>query len=751
LTKFFGREEQLRQVETLMGDSQTRLVTFVGAGGAGKTRLAIEAATRLRSIRHDSLWLVPLADLSDGRLAPRVLADILRLPQARQGSSLDSIVAALSGRSALIVFDNAEHIVESVSEVVRQLIDRLPSLRVWVTSRQRLNLGGEREIAVPPLPVPASTPQAALPETAPEDLMGIDGVRLFVDRAQAVRPSFAITSQNAAAIAQVCSRLEGIPLALELCAAWAQTLTPEQMLTQLNHRFELLVSRRTDIATRHRSLRAAIEYSYLQLPSELQQLFVRLSVFRGGWTLEAAATVCPDTPPMSTGNSDVPSAMPTLGMLASITELRERSLVVAEEIGGGLEMRYRMLETLREFAAEQRTLALETSLRRRHAAYFLDAVEGAQTYISGPDQAVWLTRIEADHDNMRAALAWSLEKAPQDSGALLMGLRLVTALAPFWEVRGYYVEGHEWIERLLAQPGIPASPANTEILAKAQNALAYMARGRSEFLVAEDSAQAGLALARSIGEKQIMAASLQILGTLAYSRDDYAGARAYLEESLALSRELGSPALIAGALLDLGNVAMEERQWQQAWDLYSESLELRRAEGNPKRNADALNNLGLVARYRGDLATAIRLLEESMENCRAISDRSGAITLLNLGTVHRLSGRFATARAHLEEATTMCYDVDNRRALAWCFKEIGHLLCAEGNYRQGLELLSASESLRLSLGITFHPADPEALSQEVLKARAALTEDEFSNAWSLGSRLTFKQAYAKAIALIASE
>jgi len=731
LTRFFGRDEEIAHVQNLFRGEGARLVTLVGTGGAGKTRLALEAAGRLSKMYEGGVWFLPLADLTDSAMIPVALCDLLQLPRSAAKPAVEQIVDALSGRQALIVIDNAEHMIDGAGEIVSQLLGRLPLLNLLVTSRQKLNVEGEREAPVPPLPAPAGTMLDSIKPITVEALMKIDSVRLFVDRAQAVRPSFAVTRENAATVARVCERLEGIPLAIELCAAWAQTLTPAQMLEQLNHRFELLVSRRRDIAPRHRTLRAALEYNYLQLPAQLQQLFVRLSVFRGGWTLEAAAAVCPDE--QSTSN--------VMQTLDAITELRERSLIVAEESrdrAGSEEMRYRMLETLREFAAEQRPIALEAVIRRRHAAYFETLAATAGPEMAGPDQPIWLSRVEADHDNFRAALGWTLE-----AGEIETGLRMASALAPFWEVRGYTVEGQTWIERILATDDATASK-DIRLRAKALNACASMARGRSDFAGAQSAAGKALELWREIDDDTGMATSLQILATMAYFREDYEGAKRYLHEALERSRRLNNSILVGSALLNLGNIAMEERDWQTAWDLYSESLACRREEGNIKRVADALNNLGLVARYRGEYENALTYLRESLVICRNIADRSGtAITLLNLGTVYRLSGRFDETRNALTEAAAISQEVNNNRVLAWCVKETGHFACAQGDFRHGIAYLSSSENLRTILGMTYNPADPEELDRDTAQGRSALTEAEYAQAWIEGRLWSFEEAYRR--------
>ena len=775
LTRFFGREAEMEQIRTLIVAEQARLITLTGLGGSGKTRLAIEAAARLSAVFPQAVLFAPLADLNSARHMLDRLADLLHLSRSSATAlSVDlqtQVAEALASRPCLLILDNMEHLMPEVTEIVRDLLARAPLLNVLVTSRQLLGLEGEREIPLPPLSVPmpallsgsaAEHAASGALEITASVLAQIDSVRLFVDRAQASRPSFQVTARNARDVAQLCARLEGLPLALELCAAWAQTLSPAQMLAQLARRFDLLVSRRADIAPRHRTLRAALEYSYLLLPPPLQQMFVRLSVFRGGWTLEAAHTVCTEAVPSPVPSSAIPASgvllapvsdpsppsqvATMLPTLTALTELRERSLILVEEAGdAGETMRFRMLETLREFAREQQTLAVETEIRQRHALYFLHLAETSQPHLSGAQQRDWLWRLEADHDNLRQALAWATA-----TGSPTTGLRLGIALTSFWDTRGYASEGQEWLARLLAlQQEETSNPEAQTLRAKALNSCALLARSLARFAEAERYVASALELWRELDNASGRTVSLQLLATLAYSRENYTDARRLAEEALALTEQTGDAAGAAGARTNLGNIAMEQRRWDDAWELFSESLRQHQADGNLKRAANALNNLGLTARYRGDLRTARALLEQSLAICRDLADKSGtAISLLNLGAVARLEGSFDTAHTALEEATLLAIESDSKRALAWCARERGHLACAEHAFETGMRLLAAAEDLKLALGMSFNPADPEELTQCSAQARVALGDSAFDALWTSGMLLPLAEAYRKVTTLL---
>ena len=729
MTRFFGRESEIARVRELIESGGARLVTLAGMGGAGKTRLAIEIAARLRAHFADAVFFAPLADLSDARLIPGALADLLAPAAGGDVPPMERVAAALSARPSLLVLDNLEHLIDDAVPLIRDLLERAPSLTILVTSRQRLNLDGEREIDVPPLAAPTGELDAALPDTARERLMRIDSVRLFVDRAQSVRPSFALTPQNAADVARLCARLDGLPLAIELCASWARTLTPAQMLAHLTRRFDLLVSRRTDITPRHRTLRATLEYSYLLLPAHLQGFFIRLSVFRGGWTLESAAAVCLD------GDAD----RAPISSLEAITELRERSLVVTEEAAE--EMRYRMLETLREFAAEQWTLSVEEPLQRRHATFFLTLAEQAEPHMTSPNRTAWLARLEAEHDNLRAALEWMIEHEEQEDG-----LRMAVALSKFWEMRGYLREARQWLERLLrparTDPHPRAdAPADPRLRARALNVYASALQELTDLTQAEAYAREALALWRALDDPSGAAGSLKMLGEIAMMHEDYDSAMMLLEEARALARGAGDETMAASAIHSLGRIAIARESWSEAWEALSESLRAHRRLGNQNKATSALNNLGLVARYRGELATARDLLSQALSEQQKLGDRRRvAISQLNIGTVNRIDGRYADSLSALTQAITLALEFDDRRVQAWCVKELGHLACAEDRFEAGVRLLSASESMKTALGISFSPADPEQLDGDAARAKSALGDAAFAAAWAAGAALSTAEA-----------
>lgn len=733
LTRFFGRENEIGQAHSLLTCEGVRLLTLTGMGGGGKTRLAIEIARSLADHYNGAIWFVPLADVTDARSLSNEIADSLGIQRTGAVSSFGDITEALAARRALIVLDNLEHIVDDAAPMIGSLLSKVPGLTVLATSRRRIGLDGEREIPLPPLQVPVGTLTEGTEQTTPEQLMSLDSVLLFVDRARAVRPAFQITVQNAAAVAQLCERLEGIPLALELCAAWTQTLTPSQMLAQLTRRFDLLVSQRADVFPRHRTMRTALEYSYGQLPPALQQFFVCLSIFRGGWTLDSAEVMCGE----KTG-SDSPSAS-----LTAMTDLRERSLVLADETGSvRAEMRYRMLDTLRDFAAEHLDPEEAQHLRRAHAEYFLHLAESAEPQLSGPEQAHWIAQLETEHDNLRAALSWAVEER-----AVELGLRLAGALAAFWDMRGYLGDGQEWLSKILALPTPSHPPARLPAMrAKALNAYGYLARNQGNSDAVDSAMRESMSLWRALGDDRGMADALMTLATVAYSRESCDEARTLLEEGLSLARKLGDQKLVARAGLSLGNIALEQADWDQAWICYAESLGLYQKLGIRNFIAYTYNNMGLVARYRGDLETASQLIRNSLATCQEMSERPGtAEALLNLGTIHRLSGQCAEARSLLGEAADIAAQIGEKRLLLWCLKEMGHIAVAERSWAEGAQRLAAAESLRAAMGISFKPAGPAEIADDLQKCEEALGAAAFAVNQLLGSGLSLADALAESM------
>lgn len=720
LTRLFGREAEIARICRMIQSEGARLITLTGTGGSGKTRLSIAVGSKLRDAFAGAVAFVPLADLDDAQMIPAALATALRLPDSTLGSPMEAICNTLSARPFLLILDNLEHLLSETIPLVRELLDCSATLTILATSRQRLGLEGERELPLPSLSLPESS------ET-PTHLLESPSIQLFVDRAQAVRPDFQLTSVNAESVAQLCARLDGLPLAIELCAAWAQTLTPSQMLEKLDRRFDLLVSRRTDITPRHRTLRAALEYSYLLLSPEQQRLLTRLSIFRGGWSLEAAVAVCSNT-----AESD------SLPLLAELTELRERSLVLAEDVG--TTMRYRMLETLREFSGELLTYADRMERRRLHALYFQQLSEQVLGLLA-PEQEGGLVQLDRELENLRTALAWSLETGNSEAG-----LRISSALGRYWSIRGLLNEGYQWLQRLLDKTD-DSSAIPPDVLGRAWSTLGHLAWAQGNYATAHSAHERALTLRRSVGDTAGIAESLYHLGITAYREDNYDVARAFLNESLSLSQQQGDEAGIARVLLNLGNIAYELRQYAEARDLYQQSLDRERSLGNRQRIANAFNNLGLIAIALHDYPLAAQYFEESLVICRELTDRySETSTLVNLAAVIRLQGQRKQAYDLLIEGMKLAYDLGNKHILVHYLIQLGLLEGTDGDLMQSTFLLSAALHLFQGLAGSQRITDAEEYSHALAEAQERLSPALFNQYWNRGQALPLSQIISQLLA-----
>lgn len=556
--RFFGRERERADLAALIGDERVRLVTLTGPGGVGKTRLALEVARLAAVGLNGRACFVPLADMADPRLIPEAIADALGLPRTSAGEPLERVAAALGAAPALLVLDNLEQLGEGAALPPLALLTRVPSLTILATSRSRLFIAGEREYPLPPLPTPQTEEEGAAP---PQRLLAFPGVQLFADRAREARSDFQITPRNAGAVAALCCELEGIPLALELAAAWSSLLTPAQMRDRIGERFTLLRSRCKGVAERHQTLQGAIGWSYDLLPPDLARFWARLSVFRGGFSAEAAQEVCEE-----------PDALDSLG------RLRARSLVTAEESGGG--MRFRLLETLREFGTAQMGEDERDSLAALHAAHFLRLAEQAEPLLTGPEQARWLDRLGEEQDNLRAALDRLLGHERETA------LTLAGRLWPFWELRGYIAEGRRQLARSLA-----GEAARTVWRARVLHGAGVLADAQDDRPEAVDRTEESVALFREIGERRGLAHSLAFLGYL-HRASDPGRARALLEESLALCRAEGNQPGLVYALCCLGRLALEGDHSAEARASFEESLEIARSLGYQQGIAESLHLLG---------------------------------------------------------------------------------------------------------------------------------------------------------------
>ena len=661
LTRFFGRRSEQTGLRERLSAPENRLLTLIGPGGIGKTRLALEVADSLKPV-FGAVWFIPLADVTGAENLSSIALAWMDAPPSPK-SDLQRLIEILSRQRSLLILDNFEHLIEGGAEWAQTLLEHIPTLTCLITSRQRLQLSGEALFHVAPFP-------SASGATAPESLLQNEGVRLFVDRAQAVCPDFAVTPQNAPRIAELCDRLEGIPLALELAAARAQTLTPQQMLEQMKRRFTFLVSRHRDRAARHQTLHETLAWSYRLLTPQAQAFFARLSVFCGGWTREAAEEIC--------GEPDA------LGLLAQLSEC---SLLTTEE--SGAEIRFRMLETVREFAQEQIDASSQTLLNSRHSAYFLGLAQQAEPELKGQAQSEWLARLEREHDNFCAALLQCEQNGSEEEQR--RGLEIAALLWRFWYVRGHLSEGRKWFRLLL--PPLPMRTADA-LTAKALNGAGCLAWGQNDLLEARRLLEASLAMQRELGDAVRTASALNNLGLVARAQGDVDAAIRCHEDALGLQRERADWKEVALSLNNLAAAHAERGDDAAAYTLYKESVTLWRTLDDRWGLALALSNLGAVLQRLRRHTEARAVLTEGLAIRRQLDDRSGlAMSLLCLGLIACEGGDFPAASAYYEEALRLHRRIGNPRYLVQSLHAAGDLSLkqndlpgAAAHYAEALEI-----------------------------------------------------------------
>jgi predicted ATPase/DNA-binding NtrC family response regulator len=645
VTSLVGRERELHELGRLL--AMHRVVTLTGPGGVGKTRLALAAGPHFRSLCPDGVWFVELAGLGDGALVAQTVASALGLPEEASRSPLEILITALAGRQALLILDNCEHLIEACAQLVETLVRACPNLRVVATSRERLDVAGESTFRVPPLALPGEG------ERAIEQLARFEAVRLFLDRARLVDPGFTLTDQNASAVGELCRRLDGLPLALELAAARVRLLSVAQIVARLNDRFRLLTGGGRTAVPRQQTLRAALDWSHDLLSPPERTLLRRLSVFTGGFTLEAVEAVC--------GGSGV-EGPPVLDLLAPLVD---KSLVIVE--AAVPVARYRLLETIWEYCRERAIEAGEVAwLRGRHQAWFLALVEEAEVKGRGAEQVAWLDRLETEYDNLQAALSWRDPDHANDGPRL----RFAGALWRFWEVRGRLREGRGWLEGILAETGRGEPAAR----ARALNGAGNLARDLGDYARAAEHHAEALALRREIGDIRGLASSLNNLGAIAHDQARYGPAEAYYSEALPAWRQAGDQEGLGVTLNNLGRARRFQGDYESAAALGRQSLGVFQAVGHSWGMARALNSLANTAHYQGDVAGARPLYEESLRLRRHVGDRQGiGVSLNSLALLSGLAGDHEVAQHLAEEGLLLRRDGGDRRGIGGSLLTLGRL------------------------------------------------------------------------------
>jgi len=766
LTALIGREHEVAALCALLRRPQVRLVTFTGTGGVGKTRLALAGASKLLDDFADGIYFVSLAPLSDPDLVLPTIAQTFHLKETADWLPLEHLKSYLHEKRLLLLLDNFEQVVTAAPLLV-ELLQACPALKMLVTSRLRLRVSGEQEFPVPPLALP--DPQH-LPENA--TLMEYAAVALFVQRAQALKPTFQLTAGNARALAEICLHLDGLPLAIELAAARIKLLSPQALLARLSHRLQVLTAGVQDAPVRQQTLRNTIAWSYDLLTAQEQRLFRRLSVFVGGCTLEAAEQVCTAT---STLQGDV---------LDGLASLVDKSLLRQEEQGEG-EPRFAMLQTLREFGLERLADLGETeAIRSAHALYYLTLAEEAEPHLRGAEQTRWLARLEQEHENLRGALSWLLERAKmgaqEGTEQAERALRLGAALLRFWYIRGHFREGQTFLERALSVREGAIAPMRAKVLYMA----AELAHAMDDYERAEVLGEESLALFRELGDASGMAASLFLLGSVAWTRTQYATSRSQYEEAAKLFQQVSDSWRNGRCLTQLARISTAQGEYSRARALLEESLGVYQALGDQERlgwvlyllaqvlfvsqedparaytlaeqglalskgvgvnwvTAYELSLLGQMRLVQGEQALARELAEESVTTLKGVGDRWGSVdALLGLARVVAYQGDLAAAHARYQESLEILRELDSKALIAACLEGLGAVVVVQKKPEWAARLWGTAEALREAIGAPMPPVYRAEYERALAAARTALGEEAFATAWAQGRAMSPDQALA---------
>ena len=716
-TGFVGREKEVAAGTEMLQRPEVRLVTITGPGGIGKTRLAIEVATELCKQFSGGTFFVPLAPLRDPGLVVSAIVQTLGIREASGQSPLEVLQKNLRESlhaPMLLVMDNFEHLLQA-APALADLLATAPNLKILVTSRAALHVYGEQEFPVPPLALPDSRSPASV-----EAMGRCPSVALFVQRAAAAMPGFELNKENASAISEICARLDGLPLAIELAAARVKVLSPASMLTRLASRLQLLTGGARDLPQRQQTLRAAMDWGYDLLNAAEQKLFRRLAVFVGGCNLEAVEAVC-DT------KGDL-----GLDLLDGMASMVDKSLV--QQVDAKIESRFVMLETIREYALEKLQAHEEMkATKRAHAAYCLVLAEEESARQASPEGTEWLERFALEHNNFRAALEWLTQTGDAD-----WGLRLGTALFRFWEIREYFAEGRDRLAMLLALEG---SAAPTKARSRALFAAGVLAGEQGEYDSAVDSISESQRIAQRLGDRTGVAVSLNALAVFARDRGDVTLANALFEQTLTLWRESGDLKAVARALSNLANVAKLQGDFERARILYAEGLTIFQGLHDQRGVGWSLNYQGDVARDQGDAVAAQALYEAGLGIFRELGDRWAiAGTLADLGTLAREQRNYERAHSLYRESIKIFHELDHKRGIARVLECFACTAAAQACGERSLRLAGAASALRQNIGAPLTPAEQIRLEASLAPARRAMTNSAVATAWLEGWGLSVEKA-----------
>ena len=730
LSAFIGREQEMEQVEQLL--LSHRLVTIAGPGGAGKTRLALQLASKLQAGFEDGIWLVELASLSDATLIEQTVASCLDIREQTGKPFIETLVSHLASLEILLILDNCEHLVTACAQFAETVLRRCPRLKILVTSREVLGIDGEVVWNIPSLSLPESQPwkSPSAAQTAIEVYKQSEAVQLFLDRAGRIIHGFDLNVENGAWIAEICRQLDGMPLAIELAATRVRAMSVEQIAQRLDDRFRLLIGGSRTAEPRQQTLAATLDWSYMLLSEAEQKVLQRLSVFSGGCTIEAAQAICSSG---ETVDEDV---------LNEIYRLVEKSLVVVDRFEGG-KTRCRLLESIRQYAQSKLIESGEGGeISDRHLKYYVQWAEKTENYLIGSEQLYWLERYEMEHDNVRAALEWG-QSVPE--GGLLC-LRLAAAMGHFWRLHNYISEGRLHFKTALANHDALQPTLHRAHALYSAYVLAFY---QSDYPVVRELAEEALSIANSLGSSGRLEAAnaLEMLAEVASETGDYSTAPKLYEQALAVYREVGHLVGIGDTLKMLGYSAMRNGEYEHAQNYLEEALVVCRQAGDLRHISSTLLGLSDLAIRRGHFERAGVLLKESLQITQPLGQNWGVAAILGaMGWLALCRGEFKEMKKFLQESLRLRIESGDVGGIAWCLEKLAEAACRENQYENSSIILGCAAALRKPINSVMDHIDQPNYERIISDLRSALGPETFTAAWAEGQTLPLEQVVELALA-----